>query len=109
MKTSITKMVHIDWGFAKVQHVQNLSLKYIRMYLPIWPVGLLLSEDNIILQKLARYYEVYIKNVENIICRQFCPKIILNLGIFCERKSLLDGNYFLDFSICSVEQSASGS
>jgi hypothetical protein len=35
--------------FAEVQNVQNLYLKYIQS------VGLFLGEDNIILQKLARY------------------------------------------------------
>jgi hypothetical protein len=45
--------------------------------IPLWPVGLLLGEDNIILQKLSRYYEVYNKNVENMIGRHICPKIIL--------------------------------
>jgi hypothetical protein len=45
--------------------------------IPILPVGLLLGEDNIILQKAAQYYEVYSKNVENIIGSHICPKIIL--------------------------------
>jgi hypothetical protein len=46
----------------------------------MWPVGLLLDEDNIILQILARYYEEYNINVENMIGRHICPKIIFEKG-----------------------------
>jgi hypothetical protein len=45
---------------------------------------------------------VYNKNVENIIGQQICPKIIL------KKDFLLDGNYFIGFSIGCVEQTAYG-
>jgi vancomycin permeability regulator SanA len=55
-----------------------MSKIFIKIHtVPIWPVGLLLGEDDIIMQKLARYYEVYNKTIENIIGQHICPKIIL--------------------------------
>jgi hypothetical protein len=54
----------------------------------------MLGEDNIILQKLARYYQMYNKNVENIIGPHICPKIILK-GDFVKENLCLMGIFFI--------------